>query len=414
MEDLDRLPRKLAAIMYADVAEYSRLTGDDEDATHRRLREHLDLISANVEQNRGQVMHYAGDAVLARFEAVVDALACAAYIQAELESLNSPLPADSRVLFRVGVNLGDVIEDRGDIYGEGVNIAARLQGLAEPGGICISESVRTAVGGKLALEYVSLGEHQVKNIEKPVRAYRVVGSGARAGVPDMESAPQGITILVADDHALIREALKNVLAALDEHVTVYEAHDSASAIIQADTCGDLDLVLLDLDLPGVGGFEVLKQLRRSHPATPVVVLSAHEERNIVLETLNCGAMGFIPKSSANEVMLSALRLVLSGGQYLPPQVLAAGAETTGKGVSAETPESGDGSKTTTPADLGLTDRQCQVLALLMEGKSNKLICRELDVAERTVKIHVSAVLKALNVTSRTQAVIAAERLGLTF
>ncbi len=127
----DRLPRKLAAILYADVAGYSRLTGEDEDATHRRLSEYLDLISATVEDHRGRVMHYAGDAVLAKFDAVVDALASAVAIQSELTRRNQPLPDQRKVQFRIGVNSGDVIEDRGDIYGDGVNVAARLESLAD-------------------------------------------------------------------------------------------------------------------------------------------------------------------------------------------------------------------------------------------------------------------------------------------
>ena len=167
------LDRKLAAILYADVAGYSRLTGEDEDATHRTLSEYLDLISETVESQRGRVMHYAGDAVLAKFNAAVDALSCAAAIQSELRARNQGLPDQRQVQFRIGVNLGDVIEDRGDIYGEGVNVAARLQSLAEPGGICISESVRIAIGKKLPLEYEFLGAQQVKNIADPVRAYRV-------------------------------------------------------------------------------------------------------------------------------------------------------------------------------------------------------------------------------------------------
>ncbi|MFQ5756972.1 MAG: alpha/beta fold hydrolase, partial [Acidiferrobacterales bacterium] len=166
------LERKLAAILYADVAGYSRLTGEDEDATHRTLSAYLDLISRTVEDHRGQVMHYAGDAVLARFDAVVDALSSAVAIQKELKTRNQDLPDERRVQFRIGVNLGDVIEDRGDIYGDGVNVAARLESLAEPGGICISESVRTAIGKKLALDYESMGAQQVKNIEESVHAYR--------------------------------------------------------------------------------------------------------------------------------------------------------------------------------------------------------------------------------------------------
>ena len=169
----ERLPRKLAAILYADVAGYSRLTGEDEDATHRRLRDYLDLISMTIDDHHGKVMHYAGDAVLAKFDAVVDALSSAVAIQDDLKGRNQDLPDERKVQFRIGVNLGDVIEDREDIYGDGVNVAARLESLAEPGGICISESVKTAIGKKLPHDFEFMGEQQVKNIEESVRAYRV-------------------------------------------------------------------------------------------------------------------------------------------------------------------------------------------------------------------------------------------------
>ena len=174
MGDSERLPRKLAAILYADVAGYSRLSGEDEDATHRRLSEYLDLISSTVDQHRGRVMHYAGDAALAKFEAVIDALSAAVAIQNELQTRNQDLPDERKVQFRIGVNLGDVIEDREDIYGDGVNVAARLESLADPGGICISESVRTTVGKKLEVDFEFMGEQEVKNIAEPVSAYRVV------------------------------------------------------------------------------------------------------------------------------------------------------------------------------------------------------------------------------------------------
>jgi len=178
----ERLPRKLAAILYADVAGYSRLTGDDEDATHLRLRDYLDLFAKTIENHHGQVMHYAGDAVLAKFDAVVDALSSATAIQNTLKDRNKDLPDERKVQFRVGVNLGDVIEDRGDIYGDGVNVAARLESLADAGGICISESVRTAIGKKLPYGYEFMGEQQVKNIEEPVRAYAVLLDSSKAQV----------------------------------------------------------------------------------------------------------------------------------------------------------------------------------------------------------------------------------------
>ncbi len=165
--------RKLAAILYADVAGYSRLTGEDEDGTHLLLRDYLDFISKCIPENHGTVVHYAGDAVLADFGTVSDALTCAVAIQSELENRNDELTEQRKLQFRIGVNLGEVIQDRGEIYGDGVNVAARLESLADPGGICVSESVRAAAGRKLDLSYEYIGEREVKNIVEPVRAYRV-------------------------------------------------------------------------------------------------------------------------------------------------------------------------------------------------------------------------------------------------
>jgi adenylate cyclase len=169
--DSDRLPRKLVAIVYADVAGYSRLTGEDEDGTHRRLSTYLDLVAESVQFGNGTVVHYAGDAVLAQFPTASEALACAVHVQQSLSHENTELPADKKIQFRIGVNLGEVIVDRDDIYGDGVNVAARLESLAEVAGICISESVHSAVGNKLPIDYEFMGEQSVKNIEKPVRAY---------------------------------------------------------------------------------------------------------------------------------------------------------------------------------------------------------------------------------------------------
>lgn len=186
----DRLPRKLAAILYADVAGYSRLTGEDEEGTHRRLRKYLDVLSAAITEHHGRVVHYAGDAVLADFGTATEALACAADIQRQLADKNTNLSVERKVEFRIGVNLGEVIEDRDDIYGDGVNVAARLEGLAEPGGICVSESVRAAVGNKLDLVYESKGEQFVKNIAEPIRAYCVShpGSSDSAGTDPVASS----------------------------------------------------------------------------------------------------------------------------------------------------------------------------------------------------------------------------------
>ncbi len=173
-ETTDRaLPHKLAAILYADVEGYSRLTGQDEAGTHRTLSAYLDFFTETIKAHRGEVKHYAGDAVLADFTTVSDAINCAVAVQKEFKQRNEPLPSERRVQFRIGLNLGEVIVDRGEVYGNGVNVAARLEALAEPGGICISRAAHDAIGNKLAHHYEYLGEHQVKNIDKPVRAYRV-------------------------------------------------------------------------------------------------------------------------------------------------------------------------------------------------------------------------------------------------
>ncbi len=194
MTHSEHLERKLAAILYADVADYSRLTGEDEEGTHRRLSEYFDLISSAIQQYHGRVVHYAGDAVLADFGTVTNALTCAAAVQRDLKTKNFELPDERKVQFRIGLNLGEVIVDRDDIYGDGVNVAARLESLAEPGGICISESVQTAIGNKLPLSYEFMGEQRVKNIEKPIRAYRVrIDSSTRLNRHAEPSPSAGLT-----------------------------------------------------------------------------------------------------------------------------------------------------------------------------------------------------------------------------
>ncbi len=171
------LTRKLAAILYADVAGYSRLTGEDEDGTHRLLSGRLDLVADAIATHGGRVVHYAGDAVLADFPTASDALRCAVDAQTRLAARDTALPEERQLRFRMGVNMGEVIVDRDDIYGDGVNVAARLESLADPGGVCISGTVYDAVGNKLPFGYEFMGEQQVKNIERPVRAYRVLAEG---------------------------------------------------------------------------------------------------------------------------------------------------------------------------------------------------------------------------------------------
>jgi adenylate cyclase len=169
----ERVKRKISAILSADVAGYSRLMGEDEVSTVKTLEAYRKVMSDLIEQFRGRVVDSPGDNLLAEFSSVVDAVQCAVEIHEVIRAKNEELPEDRRMLFRIGVNLGDVIEEGDRIYGDGVNIAARLEGLAEAGGICISGSAHEQIENKLALGYEYIGEHTVKNIAKPVKVYRV-------------------------------------------------------------------------------------------------------------------------------------------------------------------------------------------------------------------------------------------------
>ncbi len=213
-------------------------------------------------------------------------------------------------------------------------------------------------------------------------------------------------ILVVDDHPLIREALKHVLSTLDSDIQVFEAKSAKEAFAVSKVHPDLHLILLDLGLPGEDGLESLPLLRERAPQVPVVVFSASDHPDVVKRAIDAGAMGFIPKTSSNALLVNALRFVLAGGVYLPLEVLRQPSSAS-SGFAESAPGGASGLR-----DLGLTQRQAQVLALLVQGKSNKLICRELTLAEGTVKVHVAAVLKTLGVANRTQAVLAVSRLGI--
>ena len=174
--------RKLAAILHADVVGFSRLMGEDEAGTHRALGELRRAVDPLITAHGGRIVGTAGDSLLADFSSVVDALNCAVEMQRASRTINDPLPPERRLELRIGVNLGDVIVDGDDIFGDGVNIAARLEALAQPGTVCISQTVYDHVRNKLDLDYRPLGSHRVKNIAEPVRAY-VVGLPAAVSRP---------------------------------------------------------------------------------------------------------------------------------------------------------------------------------------------------------------------------------------
>ncbi|MDP6951910.1 MAG: adenylate/guanylate cyclase domain-containing protein, partial [Alphaproteobacteria bacterium] len=191
--------RRLAAILAADVAGYSRLMGDDEAATVTMLNACRNIFRKHIENHAGRLIATAGDSVLAAFDSVVEAVESAIAIQADIAAGNVDFPEDRQMRFRVGVNLGDVIEQAdGTIYGDGVNVAARLESIADPGGVTLSEDAFRQVDGKIDLVFEDIGEHKVKNITRPVRAYRVMTEADLASLPsgNANSVSHGPSIAV--------------------------------------------------------------------------------------------------------------------------------------------------------------------------------------------------------------------------
>jgi len=194
------MERQLAAILYADVAGYSRLSGHDEEETHRKLDAGLNLLADVIARHGGQKVHEAGDAILAEFKSVTAAVDAAIEFQQQMSPRNAELADGERLEFRVGVNLGEVIHDRDDIYGDDVNLAARIQELAEPGGVCISGTVYEQVTGKSDQTFDDLGHHKVKNIAQSVRVYR-------ARLLDIHSDSKGYPAFDFDSHTVDRSSL---------------------------------------------------------------------------------------------------------------------------------------------------------------------------------------------------------------
>jgi DNA-binding NarL/FixJ family response regulator len=222
-------------------------------------------------------------------------------------------------------------------------------------------------------------------------------------------------ILLIDDHPLILSALQSIIRGLGDDVQVSGVASGAAAreFLQKDS--GFDLVLLDLHLGDIDGFDLLTELRSTYPALPVVVVSASDRASDVIRSIDLGAMGFVPKRASNETLFEALHMVLSGGIYVPPMSMTPGLGGASSedlpGSVANAAQSRGFQEPVNLSSLGLTPRQCDVLALLLQAKPNKLIARELGISVETVKDHVAAVLRVLNVSSRTQAVLAVSQMS---
>jgi DNA-binding NarL/FixJ family response regulator len=227
-------------------------------------------------------------------------------------------------------------------------------------------------------------------------------------------------VLLIDDHPLILQALQSVIQSLGSNTTVVGVGSARAARDTLKADADFDLVLLDLHLGDADGFEVLVEFRRTYPALPVVVVSASDRHSDVIKAIDLGAMGFVPKRASNDSLFEALNMVMSGGIYIPPMTLGSEPAPKLEGdtipsvlrvVGEHAQDSSFPSAKSPLAEIGLTPRQTEVLALLLKGLPNKLIARELSLSVETVKDHVAAVLRALNVSSRTQAVLAVSQMS---
>lgn len=215
-----------------------------------------------------------------------------------------------------------------------------------------------------------------------------------------------LKLLVVEDHALVREGLVRLLGQVEPGTQVMESADFESALNTLENEGEVDLVLLDLALPGIDGFAGLDVLRRRYPAMPVAVVSAFDDTPTITRVLHLGASGFIPKAFSGEALLSAVREVLAGNIFRP-------IGQTGARLDDQTPVPPP-KVSVRPDEIGLTERQGQVLGLMVRGLSNRDIADQLGLSEGTVKIHATAVFKALGVNSRTQALVAVARYGVDF
>ena len=208
--------------------------------------------------------------------------------------------------------------------------------------------------------------------------------------------------LIVDDHPVLRDGLAALLQQASPDTTVLQARNASEGLSLADGCADLDVILLDLEMPGMKGFEALAEFGRKRPDVPVIVLSSSEDARDVRQSLASGALGYVPKSASQQVLLSAIRLVLNGDLYVPPLILDDKSLQSTLGMQGAKPE----------RRSSLTERQIEILRLLSEGMPNKTIATTLDLSVKTVKVHITTIFRALNVANRTQAAVAGRKAGI--
>jgi class 3 adenylate cyclase len=323
------MERKLAVIFSADVQGYSRLMGDDEEATIRTLTAYRDVMTGLVEHHHGRIVDAPGDNVLAEFASAVEAVQCAVAVQRECAARNTALPPHRQMVFRIGINLGDVVMEGERLYGDGVNIAARLEGLAEGGGICISGTVYDQIETKLALGYAAMGEQTVKNIARPVRVYRVLidaeAAGARQRLAStMARRRVGLTVVVA--LLLVTGGATAVWYMFQRLPSAPRAIAPVQfALWDAVITGDVDGVLAAIKAGAdVNGLDIRVQLAGPNGRRPLNYAASRNDTAMIRALLRAGALidatnlsGFTPLHHASETgSTEAAALLIAQGASL--------------------------------------------------------------------------------------------------
>jgi len=415
--------RRLAAVLAADVAGYSRLMGRNEEGTLERLMAHRRaVVDPKIAEHHGRIVKTTGDGILAEFASVVDAVRCAVEMQRGMAERNSGVPISERLDFRVGINLTDVIVAGDDIYGDGVNVAARVEALADAGGVFVSNTVYDHVRDRLPFAFEDLGERQVKNIARPVRVYRIPitenaqlsggqefisvsprtlvspcswpsGSAtASFGSPRQEhpidQAPA--TVIVIDDDLGVREALGNLLRSVGLQTNSY---GSVPEFLKAGRLDGPTCLILDVRLPGQSGLDFQRELSAANIPVPIIFITGYGDIPMSVQAIKGGAIEFLTKPFRDQELLDAIQQGLARDRAWQENEKAAAA------LRARFE--------------ALTPGERAVMALVVTGRLNKQIAYDIGVSEATVKARRGQVMRKMNAASLPQLARMADSLNLT-
>jgi FixJ family two-component response regulator/class 3 adenylate cyclase len=434
--------RRLAAILAADVAGYSRLMGRNEEGTLERLMAHRRaLVDPKIAEHHGRIVKTTGDGLLVEFPSVVDGVRCAVEMQRGMAERNSDIPIGERLEFRVGINLSDVIVEGDDIYGDGVNVAARVEALADAGGVFVSNAVYDHVRDRLPFVFEDLGEQQVKNIARPVRVYRIpitenVPAKAPLRAPDnpslavlpfknMSGGPELIsvaaqtlrsprswpsgsatafcsswqehtiaeapaTVIVIDDDPSVREALGSLLRSVGLQTNL---HGSVSEFLKAGRLDGPTCLVLDVRLPGQSGLDFQRELSAANIQVPIIFITGYGDIPMSVRAIKGGAIEFLTKPFRDQDLLDAIQQGLARDR-----------------TSWENEKA---TATLRARFETLTPREREVMALVVTGRLNKQIAYDIGISEITVKARRSQVMRKMQAASLPDLARMAGKLNLT-